>query len=232
MSSQADILNQLREAVAAIERGDGLSSASPSPSAEALARRCPGAESGMRGAPRHSTVRPSSSAKIRAAGASALDEAERPEEEVPTAQEAYQKILRIISVRERSSAYLRERLRKEEFPSQAIEEALEKAQRLYLVDDRRYGDALIRMRLAAGKGLRDAEQEIEGLGIDPTTLDAWQEHAAQGPEAERERALALLRRRPPRAKNVRDAAFRKLVNQGFSTDVAGSVARQWAEEQR
>ncbi len=231
MGSQADILNQLREAVAAIERGDGLSSTAPSPSAEVPARRHPDAEPGMHGAPRHSTVRPSSSTKSRTIGASSLDEVEHPEEEAPTAQEAYQKILRIISVRERSSAYLRERLRKEEYPSQAIEEALEKAQRLYLVDDRRYGDALIRMRLAAGKGLRDAEQEIEELGIDPTTLDAWQEHAAQGPEVERERALALLRRRPPRAKNARDAAFRKLVGQGYSTDVAGSVARQWAEEQ-
>ena len=70
-----------------------------------------------------------------------------------------------------------------------------------------------------------------GEGEASVSLDAWQEHAAQGPEVERERALALLRRRPPRAKNARDAAFRKLVGQGYSTDVAGSVARQWAEEQ-
>ncbi|MEE0705987.1 MAG: RecX family transcriptional regulator, partial [Adlercreutzia sp.] len=209
-----------------------LSSTAPLPSAEAPARRSPVAEPDTYGAPRHSAARPSSNTKFRTTDASVPDDAEHPEEEAPTVQEAYQKILRIISVRERSSAYLRERLQKEEFPSQAVEEALEKAQRLYLVDDRRYSDALIRMRLAAGKGLRDAEQEIEELGIDPTTLDAWQEHAAQGPEVERERALALLRRRPPRAKNARDAAFRKLMSQGYSTDVAGSVARQWAEEQR
>ena len=98
------------------------------------------------------------------------------------------------------------------------------------IDDRRYGDALIRMRLAAGKGLRDAEAEIEALGIDPRTLDAWQEHAERGRDAEIERALALLRRRPPRAKAAREAAFRKLVSQGYATDIASTAARIWHEE--
>ena len=45
-----------------------------------------------------------------------------------------------------------------------------------------------------------------------------------------ERALALLRRRPPRAKQVREAAFRKLAARGFDTDVAASAARLWYEE--
>ena len=42
--------------------------------------------------------------------------------------------------------------------------------------------------------------------------------------------LALLRRRPPRAKRAREAAFRKLVTQGFDTDVAVTAARRWSEE--
>ena len=45
-----------------------------------------------------------------------------------------------------------------------------------------------------------------------------------------QRALALLRRRPPRAKQAREAAFRKLVGQGFPTDIASSAARLWSEE--
>ncbi len=35
---------------------------------------------------------------------------------------------------------------------------------------------------------------------------------------------------PPRAKQVREAAFRKLAAQGFDTDVAASAARLWYEE--
>lgn len=147
-----------------------------------------------------------------------------------TADAAFRKILHWVSVRERSSAYVRDRLIRDEYPPDAVEEALDRAMRVHAVDDRRYSDALIRMKLAAGRGLRDAEAEIESLGIEPSSLDAWREHAERGSNAEVDRALALLRRRPPRAKHLREAAFRKLVSQGYSTDVASTAARQWSEE--
>ena len=89
------------------------------------------------------------------------------DEEGKTARDAYQKILRWAAVRERSTAYLRERLLKDDFPAAVVEEALQRAMRVRAVDDRRYADALVRMKLAAGRGLRDAEREIEELGIDP-----------------------------------------------------------------
>ena len=130
-------------------------------------------------------------------------------EEGKTARDAYQKILRWAAVRERSTAYLRERLLKDDFPAAVVEEALQRAVRVRAVDDRRYADALVRMKLAADRGLRDAEREIEELGIDPATA---------------------LRRRPPKAKRAREAAFRRLVSQGFSTDVAATASRTWFEE--
>ena len=147
-----------------------------------------------------------------------------------TADEAFRKILRWVAVRERSTASGRERLLKDGLSATIVEDTIARAERARAIDDRRYGDALIRMRLAAGKGLRDAEAEIEALGIDPRTLDAWQEHAERGRDAEIERALALLRRRPPRAKAAREAAFRKLVSQGYATDIASTAARLWHEE--
>lgn len=161
----------------------------------------------------------------------ALD-AERPAvENEKTADDAYRQILRWVSVRERSTAYLRDRLLKAEYSDEAVSQALERACRVHVVDDRRYADALIRMKLSAGKGLREAEREIGELGIDPSSLDAWQEHDALGREAEVNRALAVLDRRPPRAKQVRDAAFRRLVSQGYSSDVAATAARLWTERQ-
>lgn len=148
-----------------------------------------------------------------------------------TADDAYRQILRWVSVRERSTKYLRERLLKEGFAEQDIAFSLERACRVHAVDDRRYADSLVRMKLAAGKGLRDAEREIRELGIDPATLDAWQEHDSLGREAEVNRALDSLIRRPPRAKQQREAAFRRLVSLGFSTDIAASAARIWTERQ-
>ena len=180
--------------------------------------------------------RPTDAGMSRAFGRRASD-SHPDDEELPapvapekTADEAFRKILRWVSVRERSSAYVRDRLAKDDFPAEAVEEALARAVRMHAVDDRRYGDALIRMKLAAGKGLRAAEAEIAELGIDPASLDAWQEHAERGRDAEVERALAVLRRRPPRAKQARKAAFRKLVGQGYATDVASTAARRWSEE--
>ena len=119
----------------------------------------------------------------------------------------------------------------DDFPAAVVEEALQRAVRVRAVDDRRYADALVRMKLAAGRGLRDAEREIEELGIDPATLDFWVEHERKGRDFEVGRALAALRRRPPKAKRAREAAFRRLVSQGFSTDVAASASRTWSEEQ-
>lgn len=153
------------------------------------------------------------------------------DEEGKTARDAYQKILRWAAVRERSTAYLRERLMKDDFPSSVVKEALQRAVRVRAVDDRRYADALVRMKLAAGRGLRDAEREIEELGIDPATLDSWVEHERKGRDFEVGRALAALRRRPPKAKRAREAAFRRLVSQGFSTDIAATASRTWSEEQ-
>ena len=217
MASKADILLKLKADISVIERGEATAE-EPSPSSRVRAHRTiPGA--------RARTGFLADDAKMVNLG-DARDDAD-PEK---TAESAYQKILRWVSVRERSSAYVRDRLAKDDYPAAAIDEALERAQRVRAVDDRRYADALVRMKLSAGKGLRDAEREIEELGIDPASLDSWLEHAEQGRDAEVERALAVLRRRPPRTKLVREAAFRKLMSQGFPTDVASSAARKWAEE--
>lgn len=155
---------------------------------------------------------------------------EKPSLQEKSADEAYQQILRWVSVRERSTAYLRSRLLKAEYSPQAIDEALAKACRVRVVDDRRYADALVRMTLAAGKGLSNVEREISELGIEPATLDAWKEHSELGREFDIERALTVLQRKPPRAKNQREAAFRRLISQGYGTDVASAAARLWAEQ--
>lgn len=228
MPSKADILADLRASLAAIEAGEAVPGEDDAPAWQgAASARDAERPAGQGRGPCRSTGVPS----LEAASATfAADGAGTPEGKA--ADDAFRKILRWVSVRERSTAYVRERLLKDEFPPEAMEEAVARAVGCRAVDDRRYGDALIRMKLAAGRGLRDAEAEIEALGIDPASLDAWQEHAERGREAEVGRALAVLRRRPPRAKAAREAAFRKLVGQGYGTDIASTAARLWYEEAR
>ena len=69
----------------------------------------------------------------------------------------------------------------------------------------------------------------EGRGFLAADIPEWPEGFFQDEEPEVERALELLRRKPPRAKNVRDAAFRRLVMKGYSHDIAATASRLFVE---
>lgn len=145
---------------------------------------------------------------------------------------AMRKIERLCSVREQASAELRARLIRDGFAEEVAAAAVERAMACGLVDDARYADVLVRSRLAAGKGCAGIARELSAQGIDPGSVEAFREAEQEGSDAEVDRALALLERRPPRAKNARDAAFRRLVGKGFSSSVAASAARRWWEGAR
>lgn len=208
---------------------------------EAIAREGAGAPSRAQGEPVAADCLPGlagpAAARGRAGAVGDARLADSPEEggdpagaEVElTAERAFQKILRLAAAREQSTVRLRARLARDGYADDVACEAIARAVRVHAVDDRRYAEALVRMRVASGKGVEGVIPEIEGLGIDPETLEALVEYRADGEEADVDRALALLERRPPRAKNQRDAAFRKLVQQGFGTATAATAARRWAE---
>ena len=136
---------------------------------------------------------------------------------------AFRKIERLCLVRERASEQLRQRLARGGFEAEAVEAALACG----LVDDGRFADVLVRSRLAQGRGRRGIAAELESLGIDADSVEALA--AADDDAGEVDRALALLDRKPPRAKNRRDAAYRRLAQKGFSASVSSSAARLWCE---
>ena len=87
----------------------------------------------------------------------------------------------------------------------------------------------MRTQLAQGKGRRGVERALEQLDIDSPSEEAWQLAYEQFGDDELERAMALLHRKPPRSKNLREGAYRKLVQKGYNADVAASAARRWSE---
>lgn len=139
----------------------------------------------------------------------------------------YKKIQRLANVRERSTKGLRDRLTREGFDSDAIEHALERACSFSIVNDMRYAEVLVRSRLSAGKGRRGIEAELRALDIDPDTVEGWHEEPTD--KSEVNRAIAVLTKKPPTAKNKRDAAYRRLVSKGYSSSVAQTAARIWSE---
>ena len=149
---------------------------------------------------------------------------------VDEGKRAWQKILRMASLREVSSAKVRERLTRDGYSDEIIEESIARALDLHIIDDLRYADALVRMRLATGKGIAPVLREIESLGVDLDLVDSYQEFLSQGENADLDRAMALLRNKPPRSKNIREGAYRRILQAGFSPSVASRAARLWSEE--
>ena len=144
-------------------------------------------------------------------------------------KDAFKKILDFLNARDRSEHALRLKLAEKGFTEEEIDEGIQRAKDYGFVNDARYADVLIRSRIAQGKGAVGIERELRAQHIDPLNVEGWPyEYEAFG-EAETQRALKLLERKPPRSKNPREAAFRKLVNNGYSTSCASSAARAWAE---
>ena len=145
---------------------------------------------------------------------------------------AFSKIIDLLNASDKSEASIRERLVRKGFDDQEIDSAVNRAKDLGFIDDMRYADVLIRSRIAQGKGSSGIERELKSNNIDPWTVPGWPDNYEIDDAIELERALSLLRRKPPHSKNPRESAFRKLVNKGYPTSVASSAARLWFEGSR
>ena len=169
---------------------------------------------------------------------------------------AFEKVTRLACARERGSRELIDRLGRDGFSQEVAESAVRRALDCGLIDDTRYGAVLIRTRVSQGRGRKGIEDELERAGIAASDIPGWPEEffsvddfdpfrvnanaeddvvvcsfgSESSDEQEIERALALLRRKPPRSKNVQASAYRKLVTKGYSTSVASAATRRFMEE--
>lgn len=131
--------------------------------------------------------------------------------------------------REQSSVSMLQRLAKDGFSEQTAQEAVSWAVSIGLISDERFADVLVRSRLLAGKGRNGILKELERHAISFDSLDNVLEALEVDEDNEIQRALQLLERKPPRSKNKRDGAYRKLVQQGYAPGISARAARIWSE---
>ncbi len=143
--------------------------------------------------------------------------------------DAFKKVIALVNVSDRSERSLRQRLERDGFSEAAVDSAIARALDYGFIDDARFASVLIRSRLSQGKGVEGIRRELSTHGIDLDDVPGWPYEFEADDEDETQRALAYLEKHPTRSKNKRDGAYRKLMQRGFSSSVASSVARVWSE---
>ncbi len=179
------------------------------------------------------------------------------EERTEGEQAAFEKVKRLACVRERGSRELTDRLVRDGFSREDAQSAVQRGIDCGLIDDLRYGAVLVRTRVSQGRGRSGIEAELERAGISASDIPGWPEEffltgfcerlvdngfgASDGEpvgevdgsnfqELEIARALTLLRNKPPKAKNIQAAAYRKLISKGYSSSVCSAAVRRFVEE--
>ena len=143
---------------------------------------------------------------------------------------------RLLGHRARSRHELRRRLLQRGHDEQAVAGALERLAGDGLLDDAEFARSYVAdKRGLSGWGSQRISRGLAELGVDQALIDAalGGAAAAEGDEAETERAVAALRRRgapQPPLDAARRRAYQALVRRGFSTAVAYAAIRRWSGE--
>lgn len=148
-------------------------------------------------------------------------------ESINEATQIFARIERLVKIRDRSIKEIRERLLRDGANPHALENALSRACRCGYLDDMRFADVLIRTRLRAGKGLAGIARELKSHGIDIESIPGFPDDYLCGTQDQYDAAFALLCRKPPRAKNLQQAAYAKLIRAGYTSSIASDVTRKW-----
>ena len=142
---------------------------------------------------------------------------------------AFDRIVDLSTVRDRSQQELAERLEREGYAEGEVQEALERAVNCGLVDDMRFAEALVRSRVSAGKGETAIRRDLAQHGIDVDSIVGWPDEFGLSGASQVKKAVEYLECHPPKSKDVYGSAFRKLQTRGYPKNVASQAVRTWYE---
>ena len=139
---------------------------------------------------------------------------------------AMDKIAALLRVRERTPKELHRRLLDAGFEEEVVRGAVDAALRCGLVDERRYAAALIRGKVSQGWGRSKIMARLRDDGVSSWAIEACSELFAT-PEQEYERAMHELSKRSVRSKNPRATLTRRLLQKGYSPELANRAVEEF-----
>lgn len=132
---------------------------------------------------------------------------------------AMDKLHNLVCVRERSAAESYERLIKHGFEPKIARKAIDRAVECGLISDERYAQAYVRGKLRSGWGKNKILGGLRANGIDEASIASC-DYLFPSKDEELSRAIEELAKRPACSKNPRMTYIRRLVQKGYSQDVA------------
>ena len=150
---------------------------------------------------------------------------------VSLAKRAYNRVIELCGYHDFSRAKMRERLKREGLPADAVEDAIEKAVQIGLIDDIRWGEMRASALMRRGTGKMGVVRELKENGISAHDIEGWPEAYEERFGDELERALSVLEKNPPRSKNPRASAYGKLMRKGYDASVSAQASGIWFARQ-
>lgn len=145
----------------------------------------------------------------------------------PGETSAFERGLKLLTVRERSEHELRARLKREGFGEVDVDDAVAQLISMDYLSDARYAECYLRTKLAAGWGVPRIRRDLEREGIALEDVEGWPEEF--GEDDEMDRARAALEHAHFNSKNPQASAYRRLISKGFSGEVASRCAYEYAQ---
>lgn len=140
--------------------------------------------------------------------------------------EAMEKINVLVGVRERSVKEVRERLASCDFTHEEVEDAVETAVRVNLINEERYTRAFIRGKTHSGWGRIKILARLAANGIDEQTIALCSDEFSSTRD-EYQVAMAELSKRKAHSKNPYATYMRRLIGRGFSYELSNRVVHDY-----
>lgn len=132
---------------------------------------------------------------------------------------AMEKVNALVNVRERTIKEVRERLRRCDFSSEEIDDAIETALRVNLINEERYARAFIKGKTHSGWGRGKILRRLQESDIPEHVIQSCESEFSSGNE-EYLMALRVLEKRSTHSKNPYATYMRRLINKGYSYEIS------------